>query len=131
MQSVGGAWSESAVTYATMPQLGAVVQTRRQAVLRLRMRLGDPRREMSERRLKLADLDDRLQVAIERRLVDQAQRLRQLSGRLQQRSPRQAMGEKLRALHLLSVRLERAGAGALAVDEQCAPHGVGAARRVC
>jgi len=48
--------------------------------------------------------------------VDRTQWLRQLSERLQQRSPRQALGEKLRALHLLSVRLERAGAGALAVD---------------
>jgi exodeoxyribonuclease VII large subunit len=96
--------------------LGAVVQTRRQAVLRLRMRLGDPRREMTARRLRLADIDDRLQVAAKRQLGDRVQRLRQLSERLQQRSPRQALGEKLRALHLLSVRLERAGASALAVD---------------
>ncbi len=96
--------------------LGAVVQSRRQAVLRLRMRLGDPRREMTERRLKLAELQDRLQVAAERQAVDRTQRLRQLADRLQQRSPRQALGEKLRALHLQSVRLERAGAGALALE---------------
>jgi exodeoxyribonuclease VII large subunit len=96
--------------------LGAVVQTRRQAVLRLRMRLGDPRRDMTERRLKLADIEDRIQVAAERQLVDRIQNLRQLSDRLQRQSPRQALGEKLRALHLLSVRLERAGSGALAVQ---------------
>jgi exodeoxyribonuclease VII large subunit len=98
--------------------LGAVVQARRQAVLRLRMRLGDPRREMTERRLKLADMEDRLQVAAERQLVDRTQNLRQLSDRLQRQSPRQALGEKLRALHLLSVRLERAGAGSLAVQDR-------------
>ena len=96
--------------------LGAVVQTRRQAVLRLRMRLGDPRREMSERRLALADIGDRLQVAAERQLLDRAQALRQLSGRLERQSPRQALADKLRALHLISVRLERASKGALAME---------------
>jgi exodeoxyribonuclease VII large subunit len=96
--------------------LGAVVQARRQSVLRLRMRLGDPRREMTERRLKLADLDDRLQTAAERQLVDRAQTLRQLAGRLERLSPRQALGERLRGLHALSVRLERAGKGAMAMD---------------
>ena len=97
--------------------LGAVVQARRQAVLRLRMRLGDPRREMSERRLKLADLEHLApDGGRTTALLERTQRLRQLSERLQQGSPRQALGEKRRALHLLSVRLERAGAGALAVE---------------
>jgi exodeoxyribonuclease VII large subunit len=96
--------------------LSAVVQARRQAVLRLRMRLGDPRREMTERRLKLADLEDRLQTAGERQLADRAQGLRQLAGQLERLSPQQALREKLRALHSLAMGLERAGKGALAME---------------
>jgi exodeoxyribonuclease VII large subunit len=95
--------------------LGAVVQMRRQTLLRLRMRLGDPRRALTERRLKLADLEDRLQVAGERQLLDRSQRLRQLSDRLQRQSPRQALGQKLLSLRALSLQLERACARAVAV----------------
>ena len=96
--------------------LGAVVQVRRESLLRARLRLGDPRRELSERRLRLADLQDRLQVSAERLSGERVQRLRLLSDRLQRHSPREALADKLRALHLLARNLERGAARAMALE---------------
>ena len=96
--------------------LTASVQGQRQRVLKLRMRLGDPRRAITERRLGLADLTDRLQLGMAQALTQNRQRLRQLGEQLQRRNPRETMAQRLRELHALRVALERAGAKAVALE---------------
>ncbi len=96
----------------------ATAQRQRQRVLQLRLRLSDPRRAMTERRLGLGALEERLSSAAQAALGARQQRLKQLAERLQRRSPHETLGQRLRELHELRVRLERAGGKALAVAQR-------------
>jgi exodeoxyribonuclease VII large subunit len=92
------------------------VQRRRERLLRARMGLGDPRRELGERRLRLADLQDRLASGLKAEMLSHDQELRRLRDRLGRQSPQGRMAARLRELHDLKVGLERASARALGLD---------------
>jgi exodeoxyribonuclease VII large subunit len=98
--------------------LQSSVQARRQSLLKFRMRLGDPRRSLGDRRVGLADLEERLRagvrVAMERRRLQ----LRETRDRLERQNPRAALLERLRELQLLRVALDRSGRRAVGVEER-------------
>ena len=86
----------------------------REALLRLRFALGDPRREMSDRRLPgWPTLQDRLHSALKIGILRRTQELRRLHDRLDRRDPRQDLSERTRRLGALRVALERAAGRAL------------------
>ncbi len=94
----------------------ARVQTGREQLLRLRMRLGDPGRGVADRRLALAELEDRLAEAMRSGVDGRRQTLRRLRERTDARSPRVELAARLRGLHALRSALERAGRRALGLD---------------
>jgi exodeoxyribonuclease VII large subunit len=92
------------------------VQRRREALLRFRFALGDPRRDLGDRKLRLADLQDRLGSGLKAELVARHQALHRLHERLGRQSPQGRLAARLRELHLLKTSLERASAKTLALE---------------
>jgi exodeoxyribonuclease VII large subunit len=95
--------------------LVAAVQRRREGLLRLRFALGDPRRDLADRRLRLADLQDRLGTGLKADLLAHHQRLHRLGERLGRQSPQGRLAARLRELHGLRIALERASTTTLAI----------------
>lgn len=54
---------------------------------RLRLQIHDPKRQLNERRQRLADMEDQMRTLMEQKLTDRRHRLALLSGKLQARSP--------------------------------------------
>jgi exodeoxyribonuclease VII large subunit len=96
--------------------LVTAVQRRREGLLRSRMALGDPRRELGQRRLGLAELQDRLGHGLKASLLAHDQRVRRLRDRLARQSPQGRLATRLRELHAMKVGFERAAARALAIE---------------
>ena len=94
----------------------AGVQQRRERLLRLRFRLGDPRGGLTDRRLHLSDLEERLQAARRSVLERRREALRGLRARLEAASPRADLLEKLRRLHGLRSALELSGRRSLSLS---------------
>jgi exonuclease VII large subunit len=96
--------------------LQASVQARRQSLLKFRMRLGDPRRSLGDRRVGLADLEERLRAAARGATEGRRLRLRETRDRLERQNPRAALLERLRELQSLRVALERSGRRAVGIE---------------
>jgi exodeoxyribonuclease VII large subunit len=96
--------------------LGAAVQERRQRLMKLRFALGDPRRQLADRRLGLAELEERLSAALRSVFEGRRAALRQLRERTDARNPRAELAAQVRRLHQLRAALERAGQRAQALQ---------------
>ncbi len=94
------------------------IQGRRQDLLRLRMRLADPRRGLADRKLFLADAQERLAVAARAILAFREQALRKARLRVEAQDPRVALAVRLRELHARRAALERGGRQALGLPER-------------
>ncbi len=93
-----------------------LVSERRQKILRLQPRLGDPRRQIADRRLGLAELEDGLAAGARTGLDRRRQALRALRERLDAASPRAQLLERLRSLGSRRVAIERAGRSAVGLE---------------
>jgi exodeoxyribonuclease VII large subunit len=96
--------------------LQRTVQERREKLLRLRFGLGDPRRQLSDRRLALAELEERLSAGLRGVFEMRRLALKQLRERTEARNPRADLASRVRSLHQLRSALERAGQRALALQ---------------
>ncbi|MHB1845217.1 MAG: exodeoxyribonuclease VII large subunit [Deltaproteobacteria bacterium] len=94
----------------------ALVIGKRSELLRLRPRLGDPRRAIADLRLGLSETEDRLQSFVRQVVDERRRRLHALRERLDGASPRTQLLERLRALGELGLGLERAGRRAIALE---------------
>jgi exodeoxyribonuclease VII large subunit len=94
------------------------VQRRREGLLRFRFALGDPRRDLGDRKLRLADLQDRLGSGLKSELLAHHQQLNRLRERLGRQSPQGRLATRLRELHGLKISLERASARTLALESR-------------
>jgi len=95
--------------------LESTVRQRRERLLRLRFGLGDPRLALADRRLAVADLEDRLQAGLRGAFEGRRAALRKLRERLEARSPRADLAQRTRLLHALRTALERSGRRAIAL----------------
>jgi exodeoxyribonuclease VII large subunit len=96
--------------------LQGTVQQRRERLLRLRFGLGDPRRQLADRRLGLAELEERLSAGLRGVFERRRLALRQLRERAEARNPRADLAARVRTLHQLRAALERAGRQALGLQ---------------
>jgi len=96
--------------------LQSSVQARRQSLLKFQMRLGDPLRSLGDRRVGLADLEERLRAAVRSATEERRLQLRETRDRLERQNPRSALLERLRALQLLRAALERSWQRAVGVE---------------
>ena len=87
--------------------LESTVQQRRETLLRLRFGLGDPRLALADRKLAVAELQERLNAGLRGSLEGRRAVLRKLRERLEARSPRADLAQRTRQLHALRAALER------------------------
>jgi exodeoxyribonuclease VII large subunit len=98
--------------------LQSSVQARRHGLLQFRMRLGDPRRNLGDRRVGLADLEERLRAGARLALEGRRLALRAARDRLERQNPRAALLERLRGLQTLRAALERNGRRAVGLEDR-------------
>ncbi len=96
--------------------LQRTVQERREKLLRLRFALGDPRRQLGDRRLALAELEERLSAALRGVFESRRLALKQLRERTEAHNPRADLAARVRSLHQLRSALERAGQRAIGLQ---------------